>query len=102
MRHAWLNRNKPSTGVLYVTGFPGKPGDMNFICPGPEITWNLPKQVGKPGPKRKLSRKHGQTWIVKDTQHFNSILRQFFSNFCAPAILERPWDLPFGAKNVLC
>ncbi len=28
---------------------PGKPGDMNFICPGPEIAWNLLKTVRKPG-----------------------------------------------------
>ncbi len=26
------------------TSKPGKPGDLNFICPGPEIVWNMIKK----------------------------------------------------------
>ncbi len=26
---------------------PGEPGDLNYICPGPEMTWNLPQNVKK-------------------------------------------------------
>ncbi len=38
---------------------PGKPGDLNFICPGPEIAWNLIQKVRKPGQNKKFSRKPG-------------------------------------------
>ncbi len=46
------------------SGFPGtwrsgKPGDLNCICPGPEIAGNLPPKVEKPGQKKKFSWKHG-------------------------------------------
>ncbi len=36
-----------------------KARDLNFICPGPEIAWNLPPKVRKPGQNKKWSRKHG-------------------------------------------
>ncbi len=31
--------------MTIFTGLPGKPGDFNFIYPGPEIAWNLPPKV---------------------------------------------------------
>ncbi len=46
---------------------PGKPGDLNFICPGPEIVWNLSQKVRKPGQSKKFRRKKplDKTWNVK-------------------------------------
>ncbi len=38
---------------------PGKPGDMNFICPGPEMAWNLSQKVRKPRQNKKFSRTPG-------------------------------------------
>ncbi len=40
---------------------PVKPGDLNFICPGPEIAWNLFQKVRKPGQNKTLDK----TWNVK-------------------------------------
>ncbi len=37
--------------IILSTGFlaePGTPGDLNFICPGSEITWNFIQKVKKP------------------------------------------------------
>ncbi len=45
-----------------ISGFPAEPGNLenleifNFICPGPEIAWNLPPKLQKPGQNKK-------TWI---------------------------------------
>ncbi len=53
--------------IIY-TGFlaePGKPGDLNFICPGPEIAWNLIQNVRKPGQNKKLSENLDETWNFK-------------------------------------
>ncbi len=33
--------------------------DLNFICPGPEITWYLVEKVRKPGQNKKFSKNHG-------------------------------------------
>ncbi len=38
---------------------PGKPGDLNIICPGPEMAWNLSQKVRKHGQNKKFSRKPG-------------------------------------------
>ncbi len=38
---------------------PGKPGDLNFICPGLEVAWNLSQKVKRPGQNKKLNRKPG-------------------------------------------
>ncbi len=38
---------------------PGKPGDLNIICPGLEIAWNLFQKVRKLGHNKKFSRKPG-------------------------------------------
>ncbi len=46
--------------ALY-TGFPVKPlkpGDLNFICPGPEIAWNLSKTVRNSEQNNKFSKKN--------------------------------------------
>ncbi len=43
---------------VLISGFPvepGKPGDLNFICPGPEIAWNLSQKVRKPGQNKKFN-----------------------------------------------
>ncbi len=51
-----------------LTGFPaeyGKPGDLNFICPGTEIAWNLSQNVRKPGQNSKFSRKPGMLRYAK-------------------------------------
>ncbi len=39
---------------------PGKPGDLNLICLGPDMAWNLSPKVGKPGQSKKFSKKPGQ------------------------------------------
>ncbi len=36
-----------------------KPGDLTFICPGPEIAWNLIQKVTNPGQNKKFRRKPG-------------------------------------------
>ncbi len=33
---------------------PGKLGDLNFICPGPEIGWNVSQKVRKHGHETQL------------------------------------------------
>ncbi len=56
----WVEISKDATE--FNTGFPaepGKPGDLNFICPGPEIAWNLSQNVRKPGQNKTISKKHG-------------------------------------------
>ncbi len=35
----------------------GKPGDLNIICPGLEIAWNLSPKVRKPWQNKKFNRK---------------------------------------------
>ncbi len=48
------------TNPVGHTGFPaepGKPGDLNFIFPGPEMACNLSQNVRKPGQNKKFSRK---------------------------------------------
>ncbi len=48
--------------VMITLGFPaepGKPGDLNFFYPGPEIAWNLSEKVRKPGQNMKFSIKPG-------------------------------------------
>ncbi len=40
-------------------GEPGKPGDWNFISPGPEMAWNLSQNMRKPGQNKKFYRKPG-------------------------------------------
>ncbi len=49
-----------------ATWKPGKSGDMNFICPGPEIAWNLPKTVIK----QEIEQK---TWIKPGLLKINNI-----------------------------
>ncbi len=83
--------------VPSATWKPGKPGHMNFICPGPERAWNLPKTVRKPGQNKKLSRK---TWTKPGLLKIHNISILYWDKFCASAILERFWDLPFGATIV--
>ncbi len=44
------------------TGFPeeaGKPGDLHFVCLGPEIAWNLSLNMRKPGQNMTFSKKPG-------------------------------------------
>ncbi len=56
-----------SSGISFslFAGFPAepgnlkKPGDLNFICPGPDIAWNLSQKVRKPGQNKKFTRKPG-------------------------------------------
>ncbi len=48
------------TMMMRVPSQTWKPGDLNYICPGPETAWNVPQKVRKPGQNRKFSRKHGQ------------------------------------------
>ncbi len=38
---------------------PGKPADLNIICPGLEIAWNLSQKVRKPGQNKNFNRKPG-------------------------------------------
>ncbi len=41
----------------FCAGFPVEPrkhGDLNFICPGPEIACNLPPNVRKPGQEKEI------------------------------------------------
>ncbi len=52
-----LSRGHPQ--VPSGTWKPGKPGDLIFFCPGPEISWNLSQKVRKPGQNKKVSRKPG-------------------------------------------
>ncbi len=46
--------DKPTTRVPSGTWKPGKPGDLNIICPGLEIAWNLSQKVRKPGQNKKF------------------------------------------------
>ncbi len=46
-------------GIPSRTWKPGKPGDLNCICPGPEMAWNLSQNVRKPGQNKTFSRKTG-------------------------------------------
>ncbi len=46
--------------IMIIHRFPSgiwKPGDLNFVCPAPEIAWNLSQNMRKPGENKKLSRK---------------------------------------------
>ncbi len=43
----------------------GRPGDLNSVCPAPEIAWNLPQKVEKPGQKRNLAENMDKVWNVK-------------------------------------
>ncbi len=48
--------------VLYFFRVPSgtwKLGDLNIICPGLEIAWNLCQKVRKPGQNKKFSRISG-------------------------------------------
>ncbi len=45
--------------ILSRTWKPRKPGDLNLIYPGPDIAWNLPHKVRKPGQSKKFCRKYG-------------------------------------------
>ncbi len=45
--------------LLRVPSGSWKPGDLNSICPGLEIVWNLPKKYEQPGQNKKFSRKPG-------------------------------------------
>ncbi len=41
MKYSVLSLNEHVTGFRTEPGNLKKPGDLNFICPGPEIAWNL-------------------------------------------------------------
>ncbi len=43
---------------------PGKPGDFNFIRPGPEIAWNLSQKVRNLDKTRNLAENLDKTWNV--------------------------------------
>ncbi len=66
-----------------------KPGKMNFICPGPEIAWNLFQKVRKPGQNKKYSRKHGYKLGMLRYKTVQYYIETIFPKFCTPAILER-------------
>ncbi len=44
---------------LLIQGSQRKPGDLNFICPGPEIAWNLIQKWENLDKNKKFSRKPG-------------------------------------------
>ncbi len=56
---------------------PGRPGDLNIICPVLEIAWNLSPKVRKPGQNKKLSRKPG---LLRYT--FQYYIETISSKFC--------------------
>ncbi len=62
--HGEWNDNMRAVSASYslYTGFPaepGKPGHLNFFCPGREIAWNL-SQNGQTWAKHEMDPK---TWI---------------------------------------
>ncbi len=61
-----------------------KPGDFNFICPGPEMAWNLSQKVKKPEQNKKFSIKPGMLRYTK----FQYYIEIMFSTFCTLANLE--------------
>ncbi len=75
---------------------PGKPGDLNFIYPDPEMDWNLSQKVRKLGQNKAFSIKPGMLRYTKFQYHIETM----FSIFCTCANLEQLWCLPFGAKIV--
>ncbi len=78
------------------TWIPGKLGDLNFICPGPEIDWNLPPKVRKPGQSQKYNRKPVMLRYTTYQYYVDTI----DSEFCVPMILQCLSHLHFGAKIV--
>ncbi len=55
----WESSLKELMNQMSYPGFPAEPGDLNFICPSPEIAWNLIQKVSKPGQNKKFKRKPG-------------------------------------------
>ncbi len=92
----WYCIRKKINRVHPYSREPGKPGDLNLICPGPEIAFNLSQNVRKPRQNKKFSIKPGMLRYAK-LQYY---IQTNFSTFCAPANLECLWCLPFGAKIV--
>ncbi len=72
-----------SVRSYYIQGSwkPGKHGDLNFICPGSEIAWNLSKKVRKPGQNKKFCRKPvSKPGMLRYTK-FQYYIETIFSKF---------------------
>ncbi len=78
---------------MLVSGFPaelGKPGDLNFICPGPETVWNLSQKVEKNWTKQEISQ---TTWIKPGMSRYTKFqfyIENFLIILCTPCKLSPP------------
>ncbi len=64
---------------------------QNFICPGPEIAWNLSQKVRKSGQNKKFSRKPGLKSGMLRYAKLQNYIETILFTFCT-ANLECLWS----------
>ncbi len=75
-----------------------KPGELNFICSGPKIAWNLPPKMQNLDKTRNLAEIMDKKPGMLRYATFQYYIETMFSIFCTSAVLECLWCLPFSTK----